>query len=156
MSKEATSGLGSGVRSRYGPLSVPDGLGGKTRTAGGVDEYIIEFSGDDINNDDFQKPIVPSGSLLIDAYAEVETAFALGGTTPTIDIGTDGSEGTNGVDMTESQAENAGTYDIKGTPNGTWASSLAADTTVSVALGGTSPTVTSAGKCRVVLRFVKV
>ena len=156
MSKEASSGLGSGVRSRFGPVSVPDGAAGVVRTAGGMNQVVLEFSGADINNDDFQKAVVPAGSLLVSAYAEIEEVFALGGTTPTIDIGTDGSEATNNVDITEAQGEAVGTYDILGTPGGTWAAGLAADTTVSIALGGTTPTVTSAGKARVVLEFVKV
>ena len=156
MSKEASSGLGSGVRSRFGPVGIPDGAAGVVRTAGGKDQYILEFSGADINNDDFQKPVVPAGSLLVGAYLEVEEVFVVGGTTPTLDIGTDGSEATNNVDASEAQLEAVGTYDIMGTPAGTWASSLASDTTVSLALGGTSPTVTSAGKARVVLEFVKV
>jgi hypothetical protein len=156
MSKEASSGLGSGVRSRFGPVSVPDGAGGVVRTAGGMNQVVLEFSGADINNDDFQKAIVPAGSFLTRAYIEVEEIFALGGTTPTIDIGTDGSEATNRVDVTQAQAQAVGTYDIVSTALNTWAARLAADTTVSIALGGTTPTVTSAGKGRVVLEFVKV
>ena len=157
MAKEESSGLGTGVRSRFGPVAIPDGSGGVARTAGVRNELVLEFTGDDINNDDFQKPIIPAGSLVTAAHAEILEAFTLGGTTPTIDIGTDGSEGTNGVDIADSgEADTEGTYDILYTPSGTWAAILAADTTVSVALGGTTPTVTAGGRAKVVIEYINL
>ena len=157
MAKEESSGLGAGVRSRFGPVAIPDGSAGVYRTSGARNELVLEFTGDDINNDDFQKPIIPAGSLVTAAHAEILEAFVLGGTGPTIDIGTDGSEGTNGVNIVDTnEADTVGTYDILDTPDGTWAASLAADTTVSVALGGTTPTVTAAGRAKVVIEYINV
>jgi hypothetical protein len=155
MSKENTAGLG--VNSRYGPLTTPDGAGGVIKTEGAVNELTLDFTGETINDDSEQNPVIPAGSLIIAAYAEISEAFVLGGTTPTIDIGTKGSEGTNGIDIADAgEADTVGTYDILGTPSGTWAASLAANTTVGIALGGTSPTVTSAGKARVVVQYLQV
>ncbi|NOQ73238.1 MAG: hypothetical protein GQ574_14620 [Crocinitomix sp.] len=78
----------------------------------------------------------------------------LGGTTPVIDIGTESTEATNGFTITEAQAEAVGMYDLTSALAGTWAAGLAADTTVGLLLGGTSPTVTSAGKAKIVIRYV--
>jgi hypothetical protein len=154
MSREVSSGLGAGVRSRFGPVNIPDGSGGVVRTAGNENEIVLEFSGEDINGDLFQKPVMPAGSVPVAVYVEIKEAFALGGTTPTLNIGTDGSEGTNGVELSEANAEATGTY----APSlaGTWASPLAAATTVSVALDGTTPTVTDAGHARVVIQYVEL
>lgn len=159
MTKEVSAGLGAGVRSRFGPVDIPDGSSGVVRTGGARNELVFEFSGADINNDDFQLAIIPAGSLVTAVHVEVIEVFALGGTTPTIDIGTDGSEGTNGVDMSEAEAEALGTImlaDSATAAAGTWAASLAADTTVSVALGGTTPTVTDAGHAKVVIEYINV
>ncbi len=156
MAKEESSGLGAGVRSRFGPVDIPDGSQGVVRTAGNKNELVVEFSGNDINDDDFQKAIVPAGSLVVDAYVEISEVFALGGTTPTINVGTDGSEGTNGVEISEAEAEALGTVDISASIAGTWAASLASDTTVSIALDGTTPTVTDAGHAKVVIGYVKM
>jgi hypothetical protein len=156
MAKEESSGLGAGVRSRFGPVDIPDGSQGVVRTAGNKNELVVEFSGNDINDDDFQKAIVPAGSLVVDAYVEISEVFALGGTTPTINVGTDGSEGTNGVEISKAEAEALGTVDISASIAGTWAASLASDTTVSIALDGTTPTATDAGHAKVVISYVKM
>ena len=154
MSKENTAGLG--VNTRYGPVAVPDGVGGVIKTEGAFNELTLEFSGQNINDGVEQNPVIPAGSLIVGAYAEIEEVFVLGGTTPTIDIGTLTSETTNNVDITEAQAEAVGTYDIMGTPAGTWAASLAADTSVGIALGGTTPPATAVGKARVVIQYINV
>ena len=156
MAKEESSGLGAGVRSRFGPVDIPDGSQGVVRTAGNKNELVVEFSGNDINDDDFQKAIVPAGSLVVDAYVEISEVFALGGTTPTINVGTDGSEGINGVEISKAEAEALGTVDISASIAGTWATSLASDTTVSIALDGTTPTATDAGHAKVVIGYVKM
>lgn len=53
----------------------------------------------------------------------------------------------------EAQAEAVGT--VKPTLNGTWANPLAAETTVGIALGGTSPTVTEAGRVDILIEYKK-
>lgn len=160
MSRENSAGLG--VSTQYGTRSTPDGAAGVIKTAGGSNELTVEFSGANINNGELDSVVtLPANVRVLSAYVEVETAFALGGTTPTINIGTDGSAATNGVSITEAGAEAAGTYtdgDAAVTINGTWATAtgLLAGATVSIELGGTTPTVTDAGKARFVVVYAKV
>ena len=99
--------------------------------------------------------ILPAGSLPTLAYIDVSEVFVMGGTSPTILVGTSGSEATNGCVISEAIAEAVGTVDITSTLTGTWDASLAAATTVGVTMGGTSPTATStAGKARLVVQYV--
>jgi hypothetical protein len=86
----------------------------------------------------------------------VKEAFVIGGTTPAIVIGTEGSEATNGFVISEAQGEATGTYDVSGTLTGTWAAPLAAATTVGIDMSGTSPTVTDAGLAEVVVKYWNV
>ena len=101
----------------------------------------------------------PTGSVLAgivvrDVTVEVTEAFNLGGTSPVINVGVSGSEGTNRfAQISEAQAEAVGTYAI--TAAGTLAPNtpLAANQTINVTLGGTSPTITSAGRLRVIVNY---
>lgn len=156
MAKENTSGLN--VNSRYGPVAIPDSAGGVIKTEGGKNEMTIELSGKNINDDSLQGDIIiPAGSLVIEAYVEVEEVFVVSGTDPTILVGTNGSEATNGIVISEAIAEAVGTVDITATKTGTWDASFAADTVVGVAIGGTAgPAVTDVGVLRVVVVYVKV
>ncbi|MBV1952761.1 MAG: hypothetical protein KUG64_11280 [Cycloclasticus sp.] len=101
-------------------------------------------------------PTLPAGAIIQEVFAEVSEVFILGGTTPTIDVGTETSEGTNGFDMTEAQGEALGAYDLTSALQGTWAAPLAAATTIGLALGGTTPTNGATGKMRVVIRYWSV
>lgn len=146
-----------GVPNFFGPRTATEGLAGEFRTDGAVKELVLDFTGENINDDVYavQTFTLPAGAKLLRAITEISEAFVLGGTTPTIDVGTDGSEGTNGFDIVEADAEAVGVY-VDTTFAGTWANRLAADTLVSVALGGASPTVTAAGRAKVVLEYVQV
>ena len=88
---------------------------------------------------------IPAGSVIRETIVEVIEAFVVGGTTPTINLGTDGSAATNGVPISEAQAEAIGVY--APTAIGTWAQGavLAADTAIAVELGGSTPTLTEVG-----------
>lgn len=154
------SNTGLGVLNHYGERGTQDGVagGGDLPGNGAIKEATIYIKGEDFGagtSFDTQYTI-PAGSKFIEAYCEVTEAFALGGTTPTINVGTNTSEGTNyGIELSEAQAEATGNV-YNGTGAGTWASPLAADTAIGVALDGTTPTVTSAGKAKVVIRYVKI
>ena len=159
MSRENTAGLG--VNNFYGPRSVPEGNGGTIKTEGGSNELSFEFTGANINDGDLDSITLPAGIRVLSSYVEVSEAFVLGGTTPTINVGTSGSAATNGVSINEAGGEAVGVYtdgDANVTINGTWATAtgLATATVATVALGGTTPTVTSAGKARFVVVYVKV
>lgn len=100
-------------------------------------------------------PTLPVGAVLGDVIVQVKEAFVLTGTTPTILIGTQGSEVTNGFVISEAQAEAVGTYNVTGTKTGTWANPIAAAALVGVALGGTTPVVTAAGRMDVYIKYTK-
>lgn len=129
---------------------------GSTRTAGFVTELTLDIDAAMVSSGAYAliAPTIPAGAIIEDVYVDVTEAFALGGTTPVIDIGTEGSEATNGFTITEAQAEAVKMLDLTGALSGTWAAGLVADTTVGLLLGGSSPTVTTVGKMRVVIRYV--
>ena len=145
------------VNNHYGPRFTGKTQGNE-KTLGGLKELVMDIDGAMLTAASFAllAPLLPASVLITAVYAEVTEAFVLGGTTPTIDIGTEGSEGTNQVFLSEAQAEAVGVYDITGTLGGTWAAGLTAATTVGLAMGGTTPTSTTAGKARVVVKFVEV
>lgn len=156
MTVESNTGLGT--FSRYGAPNTQEGVlsGGKVKSHGTVYEAAVYIRGENFSSGSFDTQYtLPAGAVVREVVAEVTEAFALGGTTPTINVGTNGSEGTNyGIELSEANAEATGTYD--GTPAGTWAAPLAADTVIGVALGGTTPTVTSAGEAKVIIRYSKI
>jgi len=145
------------VSNHYGPRS-PGKTVGKVKTEGVMNELTINIDGTMVGNEAYAllAPTLPAGAVIEDVYAKVTEAFVLGGTTPAIEVGTETSEATNGFTITEAQAEAVGTYDLTGALSGTWAAPLAAATTVGLDLSGTSPTVTSAGKMDVVIRYAVV
>lgn len=156
----STSGNGNvtqTVSQHYGARDIGK-TQGVTRTEGFMNELVIELDGTMVGNEAFPliAPKLPAGSRIEDVYWEVTEAFVLGGTTPVIEVGTEGSEATNGFTVTEAQAENVGVYDLTAALSGTWAAAagLAADTVIGIDLAGTTPTVTAAGKARVVIRYV--
>lgn len=153
MGFESSTGLG--VYNYYGPRDS-----GKTSGVYEVDGSQVEASivvdSDMIGGTIPQVLTLPAGAKVTAVYAKVTEAFVLGGTTPTISIGTEGTETTNGADVSEAQAEAIGTYDITGTLAGTWTSQLAAATAVGLALGGTTPTKTSVGKVQFVIKYIQL
>jgi hypothetical protein len=144
----------------YGRRGTEDGVvsGGQVHGNGTVQEKVVYVTGGDFGSGtSFDTQLtIPAGSKFIEAYAEVSEEFALGGTTPTINVGTNGSEGTNyAIELSEAQAEATGNV-YNSTGAGTFAAVLTADTAIGVALDGTTPTVTDAGKLKVVIRYLKV
>lgn len=148
----------SNVHSRFGTV----GLGqqaGIYETDGAEWEVSLTITGEQLvrdaaTNDGFLVPLkLPVGAVVKDVIAQVKSAFTLTGTTPTILIGTEGSEGTNGVSISQAQAQAVGTYVL--TLNGTWASPIAASTQIGMALGGTSPVSAKTGSMDIVIRYLK-
>ena len=153
MGYEANTGLG--VNNHYGARNTGNGIG-TIKTEGAYNELAVFVTGEMLNNSFRPEVILPKGALVMEAFIDVSEAFSFGGTSPTIEVGTSGSEATNGVTTTKTQAEAIGTKDITSAIAGTWGSGLTAATAVGVAMGGTSPTATSAGKARVVVRYINV
>lgn len=152
MSLEDSAGLN--VKNQYG-VRESGGAAGIFKTEGFKKRLAVEITGELVGDALFiEDYVIPAGSLITDAYLDVSEVFVLGGTTPTILVGTDGSEVTNGLVISEAVAEAAGAADVSATLTGTWAAKLAADTTVGIALGGTTPTVTDAGRAVLVIEYI--
>lgn len=102
--------------------------------------------------------VIPAGFTVKSVTAEVITAFAaMGGTTPTLNVGVSGSVSTNrAAQLSNAQVQVVGPLDLTSTAAGTLASAtpLLASVTLTVGLGGTTPTVTSGvGKIQVEIRY---
>jgi|TARA_R110000824_G_scaffold150498_2_gene321121 hypothetical protein len=155
MSFESNTGLG--VPSFYGVRTALEGLAGHVKTEGAKRQMVLEFKGANINDGVMDSVVIlPANALIVAAYADVNEVVALGGTTPTILVGTNGSEVTNGLVISEAQAEAASVYDVSASLTGTWAAGLTTDTSVSVTLGGTTPTIAAGGRIKVVVEYVTV
>lgn len=154
------SSAGSGnvvqeVSNHYGPRDV-GGTTGISNSDGWMRELTIDLDPESVSEGDFVltvAPVLKAGTLVKEVFLEVEEAFVLGGTTPAVEVGTEGSEATNGVTLDEADLEAVGTYDVTANLSGTWTAGFTADTTVGLAFSGTSPTVTDVGKARVVVRY---
>lgn len=156
MAFESNTGLG--VNNHYGPRTTGNSAG-NVGTEGRSYEASVDIDVATIDNGGplLVDLVIPATSVVETVYADVSEVFNLTGTTPTILVGTDTSEVTNGVVISEAQAEAVATYDITGTLTGTWAAPLAADTTVGVALGGSGPdTVGATGMVKVYIKYTKV
>lgn len=145
----------NGVRNFYGQRHRHEGTVGQVRTAGVEKQLVITFAGDNYANLTFK---LPKGAFVNGPVAiEIEEAFDLGGTSPTIQIGVQGSTGTNYLaEISEAQAEAVGTYTDASAGSLAANAVLTADTTIVIALGGTTPTITSAGKAKVVVPYVVI
>ena len=154
---DGTTNVTTDVNNHFGPRETGKTVG-NIKTEGGKNELTLDIDAAMVDAGAYAllAPKIPAGSLITAAYAEVTEAFALGGTSPTILVGTETSEVTNGLVINEATAEATGTYDLTATLTGTWGAGLAADTVVGLSLGGTTPSVTTAGKVRVVIEYLQV
>ncbi len=152
----STTGQPGGVFQHFGQRGLGDDTG-IIKTVGSTNELVLYLTGTNVTSGVLRATgVLPAGAKVTKAYSEVSEAFDLGGTTPTIDIGTQGTEGTNGFDLTEAQAEAIGTYE-ETTFTGTWLLRLAAQTVVDVALGGSTPTsLAGTGIAKVVIEYINV
>lgn len=133
---------------------------GVVKTEGAENQVSINLTGRQLNRlgtDEFLVPIViKAGFVISGVYARVTEAFVLTGTTPALEVGTEGTEVTNGFTITEAQLEAVGTYNLTSALSGTWAAPINADTTIGVALSGTTPVVTNAGKIDIIVKYTKL
>lgn len=143
--------LVNGVKNFYGPRDRFPASVGSVKTEGTSKELVFNFTGENYAR---VAHTLPAGAIVRAAFVEITEVFALGGTTPTINIGISGSHGTNYVaEVSEAQAEALGTY--VSTPAGSLA--VATPTTAAhalvVALDGTTPTIGLGGQAKVVVRY---
>lgn len=147
----------NGVANFYGPRHRHEGVQGAMSTISAERELVITFSGDTFTtvNGSSSAPVLPAGAVITsNALVEVVEAFNLGGTTPVINIGVSGSEGTNRIaQLSEAQAEALGTYSVASAGSLAVNTPLAAAVTLKVALGGGTPTATTAGKAKVTIQY---
>jgi len=142
----------NGVINRYGPRTRHEGVAGSMHTQDAEREFVVLFDG---ANYTLVSGTLPAGATVVSQMlVEITEAFALGGTTPTINIGVSGSHGTNYLgEISEAQAEAVGTYSVASAGTLAINTPLAAAATIVVGLDGTSPTITSAGKAKVSIRY---
>lgn len=127
-----------GLVIKYGPEKAKMSSVGEVATPA-TRSYSVMITGQTYDDVSF---VIPAGFQLVRAQAEVTEAFALGGTSPTIQLGWSGDADAIAV-LSEANAEAVGTYDVDGSMTTTHQTS---DRTVTVTLGGTSPTITDAGR----------
>lgn len=146
-----------GLRYHFGTRASGDEANfGTYGDVGSRKELVFEIKGTDFTAGVYTGPTITlkAGFVWRSGVAEVTEAFNLGGTTPTLNVGVSGSEATNrAAQLSEAQAEAIGVYNMAGA--GTLAANtpLAADQTLSIALGGTTPTVTTVGKVRITVAY---
>lgn len=142
----------NGVRNFYGPRTRFEGVQGAMKTVDDERALVIFFDGANYTG---VTGSLPAGATITEnALVEVTEAFNLGGTTPVINIGVQGTEGTNRLaQVSEAQAEALGTYSIASAGTLAVNTPLAAAVTIKVALGGGTPTITTAGKLKLTIRY---
>jgi hypothetical protein len=162
MSYEDTAGLN--VFTHYGPRETEDGVlgGGELPGKGSIQEVVVYVKDTDFGSDetfDTQRSL-PAGAIPIDATFDVEEAITqTGGTTSlTLNVGTNGSEGTNGFSISDAATSISTTTEVDSSGAGTWAAALAAETAIGVSLvaGGGTITSVDGGKVKIVIRYRKI
>lgn len=154
MTIENTAGLG--VNNHYGPRGTQDGKlsGGRTGTVGSETDLIFYITGKDLVSGSFlTNTVIPKGSSIDqNIFCEVIEAFDIAGTTPTIDMGAEGSETEHTLGRLL-QADFSAVGPVFLAPSGDLSVDfLEEDTTISVALGGTDPVASPIGKAKVTIR----
>lgn len=145
----------NGVTNYYGPRARFDTQAGQIGTTGAEKQLVIFFDGSNFSS---VRASLPAGAVIqSQPVVEVTEAFNLGGTTPVINIGVSGTEGTDRIaQLSEAQAEAVGTYSVA--PAGILAlnTPLAAPVEIRVALGGTSPTSAGVGAAKVICKYTTI
>ncbi len=154
MTRKAVWANSDGLRVGFGP-NFPDFSSVAEHKTHGVDKEIrLVIDGEKFSGGTYQfdaTEALPVGAVPLYAHVRVSEVFALGGTSPTILIGSSGSgAGSIFGSVSEANAEALGTYTLSVT-----ATPLTSTTAgnLQVTLGGTSPTVTSAGKAAITLGY---
>lgn len=145
-----------GTSSIYGPVTTGRATG-IVGTEGSKVEYEIHLTGQMLSDLVVLDFVIPANTAFTKAVLVVEEAFDLA-TSSVVEVGTDGSEATNGVSITEANLESTGRTDITTAFAGTWDAEalLAADTTVGIAFSAGSVSDATVGKARLLLEAEKV
>src|SRR5690606_33695153 len=109
MAREVVNGVGR----YFGPRDAYENVGGTEATRDDRRYFVLDFSGKDFNGTTVRAKLPAGATIRGPALVEVREVFALGGTTPTINIGVNGSHGTNYLaELSKAQAEALGTYSV--------------------------------------------
>lgn len=155
MSREVLGFLG-GISQVYGEMYT-GGATGSIKTEGAKNEITVNLTGDVLGTLILQPVKIPKGSVVVKAYLRVVEAFNLAELS-VVKVGTDGSEATNGVSLTEANLETVGYVDVTAALAGTFdaEAALAADTLLGVAFSAGSVTNTKVGRAVLVFETVRV
>lgn len=147
---------GLGVRNHFGPRDRnASGLKGSPKTEGRLNELVLRLNTAQVNAGDVGLAVLPKGALVTGVVVNVITVGALAGTTPAIEIGTDGSEVTNGFSIVEAVVEAVGILAMDDTDmQGTFALPLAADTSLGVSLSGAGAALTASLDMEVIISYL--
>ena len=143
------------VNNHYGKRASGDTVG-ITKTYGTHEELTIDFTGAQLSTESFAllAPVIPAGALIKSVMMKITEAFSVSGSTPVLEIGTAGSESTNGFTTSEAQLEAIGTVDLTSALSGTWDEVvLAAETTVGVDFGGSAVFLATVGRGKWVIEY---
>lgn len=143
----------------FGPRQS-GGASGVLLTDGAIEQLVFSLTGEELN--DVLGPLTPQylpiGSVIRDVWWDTDVAFTLTGTAPTILVGTKTTEVTNGLVITQAQAQSTNTARLTASLTGTWAvnTPLQARTQIGFAIGGTGgPTVDRVGKGRLTIEVIR-
>lgn len=147
------------VRNQFGPRDT-GGTVGVLKVEGMDEELVIDFDAEYFNDGyvGARNFVLPAGAVLKEVYVDIEEVFVMTGTTPTLKVGTAGSEATNGFTITEAQLESLNSANVTSTLTGTWTAGtpLQANTTIGFVLAGTTPAITDVGKARITIKFYRI
>lgn len=145
------------VHNHFGVRDTGETIG-VNKVEGVKEELMFNLTAELINGGALKPFVLPGGAVITAVYLDVEEAFVLTGTTPSVKIGTAGSEATNGFSISEAQIEATGSVNLTSTLAGTWDAEvpLAANTTVGFALAGTGGPAITGGKARITVLFDRI
>lgn len=151
----------TGTSTWFGPRDT-GGLAGVLKTEGAQNELSIDITGQTLNDLVISPCYVPVGAVITKAYLMLDEAFNLQAAS-VLEIGTSGSEVTNGVSITEAQLEGTAPdyVDLTTALAGTWDNEVVFGTAAKIGIafsaGGLTASVGKAsGKARVVIEYLKV
>lgn len=136
------------------------GASGVLKVEGSVEQLRLEVTGDDINDNlgPMTDQYLPAGCLIRDAWWNTVEVFVATGTSPTLLVGTDTSEVTNGLVISETLLETLGTGRVTSTLTGTWSvnTAIAARTKIGFAIGGSGgPAIARSGRGILTIEYVR-
>lgn len=146
------------VHNNFGPRDAGSTVG-VNKVEGMKEELIIDLTPELINDGQLIPFVLPAGAVIKDVYMDVEESFTITGTGVGVEVGTQGSEATNGFSITEAQLEATASVNLTTALSGTWDGEvpLAANTIVNIIASGTTPVVAvGSGKARITILFDRI